>query len=596
MRRARRQTEAVQISVPAPIDGIIENEPSPAKGPLAAEWIENFLPTVRGLRVRGGTRQHADVNASVVSMFVYDAGNTSEMFAATANAIFEVTTSTTDDTPLVSAMTGGNWTFQQFGTTGGDFLIGVNGEDTAQLYDGTTFAPLTDEAVNSLAYDALTADFAIGETVTGGTSSASAEILGIARTTATTGTLYVGAVTGGPFSDDETITSATGSATANGTNASVHSLAISGVATNTLGYVWTHKNRLYFAEKNSLKAWYMPSGAIGGTALDIDLTGVFQRGGSILFGSTWSLDSGDGLDDKWVVVTTQGEVAVYSGTDPSSASTWSLDGRYDIGAPLGRHGHIRVGGDLLIATDDGVVPLSTVFTKDASDLSLAAVSRGIRTTWAIEANRATSPVQLLKWTAGELMIAFFPEATRVLTANLQTSAWAIQTGWNGNCAVTFNGKAYVGQSDGIVKEINSSGADMDAAFTASVCCAFREFGDPLRYKAASMCRGAFFADSGFEAQYGIAVDYNVEFPDAPLVSAQAASSDSLIWGTGNWGEKNWALEIEDPTTGVVDYWSSVAGAGYAVAPTVQITSGGADRLAVELARVDFMVEGGGRAA
>lgn len=596
MRQARRQTEAVQISVPAPISGIVENQPAPTKGPLAAEWIENFLPTVRGLRVRGGTRQHADVSASVVSMFVYDAGTISEMFAATANDIFEVTTAATDDEPRVSGLTNGNWTFQQFGTSGGDFIVGVNGADTAQLYDGTTFAPLTDVAVNSLAYDALTADFAIGETVTGGTSSASAEILGIARTTATTGTLYLGAVTGGLFSDDETITSSTGSATANGANASVHSIAISGVATNNLGYVWAHKNRLFFAQKNSLKAWYMPSGAIGGTALDIDLTGVFQRGGSILFGSTWSLDSGDGLDDKWVVVTTQGEVAVYSGTDPSSASTWSLDGRYDIGVPLGRHGHIRVGGDLLIATDDGVVPLSSVFTKDAADLSLAAVSRSIRTTWSVEAGRATSPVQLLKWTSGELMLAIFPEATRVLTANLQTGAWAIQTGWSGNCGAIFDGKAYVGQSDGIVKEINSGGADMGAAFTASVCCAFREFGDPLRYKAASMCRGAFFADSDFNAQYGISVDYNVEFPENPSVSVQVAESDSLIWGTGNWDEKNWSAEVEDPSTGVVDYWASVAGAGYAVAPSVQITSGSVDRLAVELARVDFMVEGGGRAA
>lgn len=596
MRRAARRLQAVQASFPAPIAGMIENEPASVKGPLSAEYIENFLPTVRGLRVRGGTREHADVGAAIKSMFTYEAGTTAEMFAATASAIFDVTTSVTEDAPLASDLSNGNWSFQQFGTSGGTFLVGVNGEDIGLIYDGTSFAPWHDEAVNSLVYDALTADFSVGETVTGGTSGASAEILGVARTTATTGTLYLGAITSGPFQDDEAITSAAGSADANGANAAASSFTVSNVATSDLSYIFAHQNRLFVIEKNSLIAWYLPAGQVGGAASSLNLSGVFQRGGSILFGATWSLDSGDGLDDKCVFVTTQGEVAIYSGTDPSNASTWRLEGRYDIGRPLGRNGHIRVGGDLLIATDDGIVPLSTTLTKDPSDLTLAAVTRAIKATWRDEVARAESPVDLLKWTTGELMIAIFPEATRALTANLQSNAWAIQTGWSGVCGATLGDTAYVAQSDGKVKQIDITGADMGAAFTAKVCCAFSDFGSTLDYKQPSMMRAAWFADDAFNARYGIAVDYNVEFPSAPSVGAEVASSDRLVWGSGNWGAKLWAGDVEDPTTGVVDFWQSVVGNGFALAPTVQLTSGGVEKMAVELARIDYMVETGGRAA
>lgn len=71
----------------------------------------------------------------------------------------------------------------------------------------------------SLKFDALTADFTAGQTVTGGTSGASAVIQEF-RKSGTVGTLFLKAITG-TFTDNETITDgAGGSATANGSNGS----------------------------------------------------------------------------------------------------------------------------------------------------------------------------------------------------------------------------------------------------------------------------------------------------------------------------------------------------------------------------------------
>jgi hypothetical protein len=57
-----------------------------------------------------------------------------------------------------------------------------------------------------------------------------------------------------------------------------------------------------------------------------------------------------------VFVTDQGEVMVYRGTDPSSASTWALIGIWIVGAPIGNRCLMKYGGDLLVLTLDGLDP------------------------------------------------------------------------------------------------------------------------------------------------------------------------------------------------------------------------------------------------
>lgn len=595
MRRAARPMRSRTVSLPAPVRGVVESAPVAQPDPSAAERIENFLPTQRGYAVRGGISRAAYVTDAVKTLFEYKASN-NRFFAATADAVYNISSlnATTAPSPSISAMTSGDWSVQQVGVAGGDYLIAVNGADLGQIYDGGTWNPWTDETVNELDYDGLTADFAIGETVTGGTSGASAEILGIVRTTSTTGTLKIGAITSGPFQDDEAITSASGAAVANGANSVASSVTITGVATTALSHVWLYRSRVFAIEEGTLKAWYLPAAQVGGAAGDINLAGVFRKGGSLLFGATWSLDSGDGLDDKCVFVSTEGEVAVYSGSDPSSSSDWGLEGRYDIGKPLSKRGIIRAGGDLLMSTDDGIVPLSVVVQKDPAALSLAAITINVTDTWDREVARHTGNMELHKWTAENLGLVVFPDADRLLTVNLQTGAWAFQPGWNADCAGEYDGNFYIGRSDGRVYKLNDTGQDDGEAFAAKLCYQFLDMGDPTAYKIINMARAAWFADDNFNYSLGVVSEYKILFGSAP--SAATLASSALVWGTSSWGDATWGGDTGIPPTGQQDQWRSVSGAGFALAPTVQVTSGGATRLDVEFVRLDLNFETGGRAS
>lgn len=510
MRSPRRRTQSQQVHIPAPVAGIVENVPVVSSGASHAEYIENFLPTLRGLRVRGGTQSSATLPGAVLTLFSYASGASQQLFGATDSDIYDIAA---PGVSVVSGQSGGVWSFQQIGTSGGQFLIGVNGVNGGQKYDGVAWSELT-------------------------------------------------------------------------------ATEIQGIDTANLKQVWSYRNRLLFVENNSLVAWFLPVGSVGGAALDLDLSGVFVRGGTLMFGATWSLDSGDGMDDKCVFVTTEGEVAIYAGSDPANAADWALEGRYEIGRPLGARATMRVGGDLLIGTDDGIIPLSAVFTKDAADLSLAAVSRPIKTTWSVEVARAVRDIQFVKWTRGEALLVFLPDAARMMTANLQTSAWAFQTGWDGVCAAELGGDIYVGDDTGLVKQIDVTGSDMGNAFVARFCGAFQDYGDPISFKTATLMRGAYFADLPFKAKYSVSTNFTVNFPTAPVT--KEFETDVLIWDQGNWGQKIWARDVEDPRQGKTDDWVSVAGVGSELAPMVQITSGGVQKLTVEVVRIDMMVDLGGR--
>lgn len=64
-----------------------------------------------------------------------------------------------------------------------------------------------------------------------------------------------------------------------------------------LNYGWLFKNREFFLKNGTLDAYYLPVNAVGGAAALFPLGGVMKKGGSLLTGFSWSLESGDGLND-----------------------------------------------------------------------------------------------------------------------------------------------------------------------------------------------------------------------------------------------------------------------------------------------------------
>ena len=485
-------------SFPAPVRGWITNENISKAGPAGATVLENIVPEEYSARVRGGLSKWATVHATnpCTSFIAYRYGGTAKLFATTAAEIYPITSPaspTVIPTADVSGLAGGDWSYVNFSTAGGNYLRAVNGTDASYTYDGTNWS-----TANTL--------------------------------------------TGGP-----------------GTNG------------DALNHIWSFKSRLFFIRKNSLSAYYLAVDAIAGALTELSLKGVFQRGGYLLFGATWSMDAGDGMDDMCVFVTDQGEIAVYQGTDPSSAATWALSGLYNMGRPMSKGAMMKAGGDLLIATDEGLIPISSAIKRDRAAITLDAVSRPIEPDWHTYTDERTGTWTVCKWTQKNYALIAFPlptgEATECLIVNLKTGAWAKFTGWSVSCAIEFEGQLYVGTTDGKVGLAEATGQDMGSNYYWTYVGLFEDLGNPVTEKQALMMRGTFKHRSEINPAYSVMADYSVSLDSYP---SSPVSTSTSVWDTALWDSGIWDADGSDRVT---TEWVSVAGHGFTLAPVVQGTSG-----------------------
>ena len=601
---------------PAPVAGWVSNRalsnPNSIEGPGAAV-LDNFFPQSTGVALRSGKARYAtleDEALGVEALFTYNNGMNEKLFGANATTIYDLTNisfpqpqdistydgdllgdgdgntfgwNSTQGMAVADGYTSGDWTVIQFATTGGIYLIGVNGVDLGFIFDGTRLFPITANGVSRLEFTAETAPFTVGETVTGGTSGATATIQ-----QAESGILFLVDLTG-TFTDGETITDPLGgSATASGSNAiEAPGIDFGSITSADMSFVWAYKQRLYFCQRNSLSAWYLSVDSVGGSATEFPLGGVMSNGGSLLFGQRWSLESGDsgGLSEQNIFVSTEGEVAIYQGASPDEAGTWQIVGLYRIGAPLGKRAYIRGGGDLAIATTVGLVPLSKAISLDVTALNVASVSYKIADAWSDAVRlRGEQNWQAMVWPEKKMAIVAPPDMVGssspiMFVSNTETGGWGRYTNWLGLSMAVFRGNLYFGSNNGRVFQAETGGLDDGETYSGAVVPLFDDMGFGAGIKVGKAVRATVRSSAKIKDTSGILTDYRVDLPAAPDAAAIAASNE---WGSGQWGVSRWdatALDI------ITQEWRSGGGVGYSIAPWYQITSGSPAALNVEL--IDF---------
>src|SRR6185312_9590780 len=547
--RTNPKPRAAQLKTfPAPISGWIANQnllvPNAVKPDgsrvQGASVLENWFPTATGIRMRGGSNLFAtigDTAHDVISMFSYVNGNNDKLFATTADSIYDITSPVTpDDVYLVDDL--GNNLVDDLG----DELIAAS----------SILAP----AVDLL----LSGDWSVVQF-------------------ATTGGTFLRAVNGTdtPLVYDGTSWALTP--------------AITVVDPTTLSFVWASHDRLFFIQKDTLNVWYLAVNSIGGAAVLLPLGGIFTLGGSLIYGGVWSIESGDGPSEQTIFVTTEGEVAAYTGTDPSDATNWNRRGVFRIGKPMGSKAFIRAGGDIIIATDIGLVPLSMAFQRDVAALSQVAVSYAIETEWnKAVAQRSSKFWHSSLWPTMQMMLIALPTPDggqpQVFVTNARTGAWAPYTGWNATCLQLFGDRMFFGSDSGKIIEAEVTGSDQGAAYTSVCVPLFDPLQCPAARKVGLQARAVLRATSEPNPKMSLQSDYTVNLPAPPDDTTVTADNE---WGTGIWGTSQWGTAANKIT---FQQWRSVQGGGYALSPATQITSGHISAPDVELVQTDLTYDVG----
>src|SRR6185503_31253 len=202
-----------------------------------------------------------------------------------------------------------------------------------------------------------------------------------------------------------------------------------------------------------------------GAATVLDLTGVFNKGGSLQAAAAWSRDGGQGPDDYISFITTHGEVAIYSG-DPGA--NFELAGVYEMGAPIGRRCVTKVGPDVGVVCVDGVVPLSRAINTDRAAILNASITAKIQPVMNQSARdwKANFGWQLTSYARGTRAILNVPVTAnseqRQYVMNTVTGAWCRFLGENANAWEVWQDRLFYGGNAGQVVEADCQGFDYDA--------------------------------------------------------------------------------------------------------------------------------------
>jgi hypothetical protein len=522
------------ITLPAPSLGMMDSDNLAYMKPGSASILDNWVPTLRGIKLRGGFIRYCDLHAldtpvppvgaptrlPVISAFDYVDSSISRIFAANDSKLFDVTATT----PVLirSGHDSGNYVASQMANASGNhMLIANDGGDYLMHFDGTTWTTFNASQITTNPIVTPPPTCSVGHNLT---------------------------------------------------------------------YVCKYRGRFFFIEGGTMNAWYLPLNAHQGQLNMIPLAGSTTKGGKLLFCASWSIDAGDGIDDKIVFATDLGELLIFTGSDPSNAANWRQEGRYQIPKPMGMNAHIQLGGDLLIATVDGIIPISSAITKDAEQLNLASITANIRSMWRSEATiKNVMPWTMMRWDEYGGMFCAWPGgiAGRRFcgVVNTATLAWGRFT-WDATCFMKLRDAMFFGTQDGIIMQADRSGYDDGKPYVCTMVGSWGIFGQQAQSKTWSQARVSFTAREGepFVPQITACTDYVINLPTPPHAGIDPGPLD--VWDQGLWNTMKWdAPALPSPTVRNTG-WVSIGATGFTHAPVIQVTVGQVGKPNVEMVAID----------
>jgi hypothetical protein len=325
---------------------------------------------------------------------------------------------------------------------------------------------------------------------------------------------------------------------------------IANVDPDSLTHVVAWKNRLWFTQRDKATGWYLDVGAIYGTAARFDFGNKFKYGGNLVGLWSWTIDGGSGVDDLLVAISSAGDLLIYQGTDPASASTFAMRGTWFLGGvPAGRRIASDFGGDLLVITQLGALPLSKLIggalNLDPQIYISGKIStlfndlmnvRKSLTGWEIKLHPTDNAVfvNLPKLAGGEY---------EQLAMSFVTRGWARLTGLPVACAETWHGSLYFGTADGrvcintgYVDNNQLAGSTNSTAIPWSVLTSYQNLGTG-QIKRVQFIK-PMFATDGTAPSFEGEARYDFDLTDPDDVSF-ASTSTAGTWDSGSWDSAVW---------------------------------------------------------
>lgn len=320
--------------------------------------------------------------------------------------------------------------------------------------------------------------------------------------------------------------------------------AITGITTSDISNITLFKKRVWFVKKNTMSAWYLATDAISGAATEFPMGTVFKRGGYLVAQSGWTVDGGDGVDDYFVTATSEGELAIYRGTDPAASATFALVGTFFIGEPLGKKCFLPFGSDIVYLSKEGITPLTKLLvnalTRPTNKLSYKIEPTFNEYAKLYGGNFGWCPIYYPTEAAIIVNVPVVSANTSYqLVCNSITKSWCRFTGWNATCFVNFNEALYSGEGSVVFK--NWTGLkDDSAAIVGTVQQAYTNL-KYLGQKQLELVRPNFSGSGQATVSVGLLTDFQNTYSTSTN-TVGVSNSNEALWDTAIWDTSVWPAD------------------------------------------------------
>jgi hypothetical protein len=575
-------------SLPSPIGGWNARDSLAAMSPLDAVQLVNFYPTPTDVSLRKGyTKASVGIVGSVNSLMNYSDTSAPEgyrLFAAAGDTIYDATPATA--VPVFTGLSNDKFQHTNLTNAAGHFLVACNGEDPVLIYDGSVgyyiATTSTAQTISSITFVGTTATLTTA--TAHGLVTNNRVVISGASPAEYNGAYVITVISATQFEYTMATTPAS-NATVVGTYTVT---GITGVDSSRFINVNLFKNRLYFTEKDTLTCWYLPVDSIAGVAEPLFFGGIARNSGYLQAMGTWTIDAGEGVDDYAVFVTSMGEAIVYNGTDPDDPNAWALKGVWQIGQTFNRRCFFKWGGDLLLLTQGGLVPLAAALQSSRLD---PRVNLTDKIFYAVS-EATTQYYDLFGWqinffASQNMLILSIPTVTGMeqYVMHTITKSWGRFTGIPANCwEAAGNNGMYFG-SNGFVGKFYETNSDAGANIVATAQQAYNYFDSQGQLKRFTLVRPILQTDNGLPTVLcGISVDFDTT-PLTNQIAFNPLINQIGRWDVSTWDGPNWGGGLV--TTKI---WQGVHGLGFSGSVNLNVASQGIE---FRWASTDYVMEAGG---
>lgn len=336
------------------------------------------------------------------------------------------------------------------------------------------------------------------------------------------------------------------------------------------------KNRLWFIKADSGDAYFLPTGQVAGELKLFPFGPLFQHGGYLDQMASWTMDGGDGIDDKLVLMSNTGDLLVYEGTNPASAAEFRIVGRWFVGPPPSGRRYMSIyGGDLVIITSKGLTFLSELlqlggkfhdWVESAGKINQFLGRRVAQTS-------GQNYWELRYLTNHQLMLVNSPDTADLtdmqIVYEVNALGFSMFRGMPMLCSSEYLGELYFGTTDGrVAKGLvgKSDGALLDATpgtdIEGSVQTAWTHLGTPANLKRFVLVQPFFISTTTPSIKIRINTDWHFSSVEGSpaLPPTDASLWDLDVWGTAIWGGGQNSYSA----------WAGVTGLGHYVSLRMKI--------------------------